>query len=328
MCRRTLAVVFASIVVGFAAPGCHDSQPEQPTPGRPAAPPRAPLPAPPAPELNGYQEVAANDYQVADQYVAFQTPDGLTCRIGSSIGCDGAIHGTLAPANEVVLNGTPAVAGGRVEPSGFRQTAQPRFAAPPGAPPKLLPPRHKIVYQGTQCAVDSGAITVCAHGSPPVSWFVLSPTRSGIGPRIANLPPKFPDPHDFVVDEQSYTVGSGGRNIFPYFTVASGLTCNISVFSGGAVGCDGPLPGMAEADSEIYIDLSGRRVGMRTTDTPRFTTHGTIKQLPAWHRIDYTYETFTTCLAGGDGGVACYAQSPDHPRGFVVSAHSAWTFGD
>ena len=67
---------------------------------------------------------------------------------------------------------------------------------------------------------------------------------------------------------------------------------------------------------------------MRATDQPRFTTHGTIKRLPAWHRIDYTYETFTTCLAGSDGGVACYAQLPDHSKGFVVSAHSAWIFGD
>ena len=46
-----------------------------------------------------------------------------------------------------------------------------------------------------------------------------------------------------------------------------------------------------------------RRHARRPTK-PRFTTHGTIKRLPAWHRIDYTYETFTTCLAGSDGGVA------------------------
>lgn len=320
------AVVTAVGVACLA--GCQAPAPDRPAPGRPSAPARPALPAPPAPDLNGYPAVVADDYQVADQYVAFQTPDGLTCRIGSGVGCDGAIRGTLAPANEVVLNGTLSPAAAEVEPDGFHQTSHPRFAAPPGGPAKPLPPRHKIVYQDMQCAVDSGAITMCTRGSPAVSWFVLSPARSGIGPRIAGLPPKFPDPHDFVVDEQSYIVGSGGRNIFPYFTVASGLTCSIGVFSGGAFGCDGPLPGMTEADNEIFVDLSARRAGMRTTDRPRFTTHGTVKKLPAWHRIDYSYETFTTCLATGDGGVACYAQSPDHPRGFVVSAHSAWTFGD
>jgi hypothetical protein len=331
MRRQMFTVVTAMAVVGLVAAGCDSTTPDRPTPGRPsAAPPLAP-PAPPAPDLNCYPAVAADDYQLIDQqdqYLAFRTPDGLTCRIGPVIGCDGTIGGTLAPANEVVLNGTAPPAAVEVEPDGFHQTARPRFALPAGRTGKLLPPRHKIVYKDLQCAVDIGGITMCTRGWPLNGWFVLSPHRSAIGPRVADLPPKFPDPHDFVVDEQSYGVGSGTKIVFPYFTVASGLTCNIKVFSGGAFGCDGALPGIPEADNEIYVDLSARQVGMRATDQPRFTTHGTIKPLAAWHRIDYTYETFTTCLAGSDGGVACYAQLPDHPKGFVVSAHSAWTFGD
>ncbi len=330
MRRQMLAVVTAMVVACIAA-GCHSTTPDRPAPGRPSAAPRLVLSAPPAPDFSGYPEVAADEYRVADQdvgYVAFQTPDGLTCRIGSEIGCDGPIRGTLAPANEVVLNGSPAPAAVAVEPDGFRHTSRPRFAPPPGSAAKLLPPRHRIVSNDLQCAVAPGAVTMCTHGRPLTSWFVLSPNRSGIGPRVAGLPTRFPDPHDFVVDEQSYTVGSGSRNMFPYFTVASGLTCNIGVFSGGAFGCDGPMPGMTEADNEIFVDLSARQSGMRTTDRPRFTTSGPVKRLPAWHRIDYTYETLTTCLATSDDGVACYAQLPDHPKGFVVSGHSAWTFGD
>jgi hypothetical protein len=329
MRRQKFAIVTAMAAACLAAAGCDSTTPDWSAPGRPSAAPRMAPPAPPAPDLNSYPEVAAADYQVTDQQdrdLAFQTPDGLTCRVGPSIGCDGAIRGTLAPANEIVLNGTAPPAA--VEPDGFHRTARPRFAPPAGSKAKLLPPRHKIVYKDLQCAVDTGAITVCTRGLPLTGWFVLSPHGSAIGPRVAGLPPKFPDPHDFVVDEQSYAVGPGTKRAFPYFTVASGLTCNIKVFSGGAFGCDGALPGIPEADNEIYVNLSGRQAGMRATDQPRFTTHATIKRLPAWHRIDYTEETFTTCLAGSDGGVACYARLPDRAMGFVVSAHSAWTFGD
>jgi hypothetical protein len=331
MRRQMLALVTAMAVTCLSAAACDSAMPERPAPGPPSVTPRLALPAPPAPLLNGYPEVAADDYRAGDRDVqswAFETPDGLTCRIGPEIGCDGVIHGTLAPANEVVLNGSRAAAAVDVEPDGFRQTSRPRFAPPPGSPAKLLPPRHRIIVNDLQCAVDTGAITVCTRGQPNTSWFVLSPNRSGIGPRVAGLPPRFPDPHDFVVDEQDYTVGSKSPPMFPYFTVASGLTCEIGVFHGGVFGCDGPLPGMTEADNEIFVDLTAHQAGMRTTDSPRFTTHGPVRRLPTWHRLDYTHDTVTTCLASSDGGVACYAQLPGHPKGFVVSAHSAWTFGD
>lgn len=315
MHRQVRTVVSALAVVCLAAAGCGSAPVDRPTRRRASPTPRLTLPATPAPDLSGYPQVVAADYQVSDRYLAFATPDGLTCRIGPEIGCDGPIRGTPAPANEVVLNGTaPPVAVG-VEPDGFHQTSQPRFVPVAGGAARRLPPRHKIVNQDLQCAVDTGAVTLCTRGSPPAGWFVLSPARSGIGPRIAGLPPKFPDPHDFVVDEPGQ----------PHFSVGSGLICGVS---GGALGCDGSLPGIPDADNEIYVDLPAHRTGMRRADKPRFTTLGTITRLPAWHRVDYTGTPFTTCVAGAEGGVACFAQLPDHPWGFVVTAHSAWTFGD
>jgi hypothetical protein len=330
--RRRLFAVAA--VAGLVLVGC---QPQAPLGAMPDQPTHAPslvklAPPPPAPDLRDYAEVPADDYLATEQYeryVSFQTPDGLTCRIGGVVGCDGALHGTPVPANEVELFGHPPRVI-QVEPDGFLLTSKPQFTGPAGGPAKALPVGHKIVFGGFQCAAATGAITLCVRGSPPASWFVLSPKHSGIGPRSASLPARFPDPHDFVIDDQPYTVGSGPRNPFPFFTVASGLTCKIEIFSGGAFGCDGPLPGAPQGENEIYVDLSGRQVGMRKADSPRFKTPtypGAIRQLPAQHRIDYTYETYCTCLATSDGGVGCFAEIQGHPRGFMVSSHSAWTFG-
>jgi hypothetical protein len=332
MRRCTLAAM--ATVTGLLIAGCQPPAPDGVTPGHRAhAPTLVKLaPPPPAPDLSRYAQVSADDYLVTEQYeqyVSFQTPDGLICRIESVAGCDGALHGTPAPANEVELYGHPPQAF-QVEPDAFRHTSKPQFTGPAGSPAKALPVGHKIVYNDFQCAAETGAITMCTRGSPPASWFVLSPAHSGIGPRNAGLPARFPDPHDFVIDDHRYTVGSGPRNPFPFFTVASGLTCKIEIFSGGAFGCDGPLPGAPEGENEIYVDLSGRQVGMRKTDSPRFKTPtypGTIRQLPAQHRIDYTYETDCTCVATSDGGVACSADKQGRFQGFVVSAHSAWTFG-
>jgi hypothetical protein len=337
--RRRMFTLATLVLAGvLALVGCESQAPDLATPGhRRHAPTMVRLaPPPPAPDLGRYTEVSADDYLITEQdtdYVSFQTPDGLTCRIGGTAGCDGALHGTPAPANEVELFGHPPAAV-EVEPDVFRQTAKPHFTehtGPGGSTPKTLPVGRKIVFGDFQCAVAAGAITMCIRGSPAASWFVLSPERSGIGPRGAGLPARFPDPHDFVVNDQSFIVGSGPRNPFPFFTVASGLTCEIEIFSGGAFGCDGPLPGAPEGENEIYVDFSPRQIGMRKTDSPRFTTPtytGTIRVLPAMHRLDYTYETYTTCLATADGGVACVADWQHHPQGFVVSSHAAWTFGD
>jgi hypothetical protein len=316
---RLFAVAMAA---GLVLAGCQQRAPDAPMLGeRTREPSLVKLaPPPPAPNLGGYVGVPADDYLVTDQYeryVSFQTPDGLTCRIEATAGCDGPVHGTPAPANEVALGG-------------FAHTSKPQFAGPAGGPAKALPVGHKIVFGDFQCAAASGAITMCTRGSPPAGWFVLSPTVSGIGPRNPGLPARFPDPHDFVIDENNYGFGPSPMSMFPYFTVASGLTCKIGIFSGGEVGCDGPLPGAPDGENEIYVDFSGRQVGMRRTDSPRFKTPGvpgTIRQLPAQHRIDYTYERDCTCLASSDGGVGCIADIQDQPRGFVVSSHAAWTFG-
>jgi hypothetical protein len=83
-------------------------------------------PPPPAPNLGGYVEVPSDDYLVTEQYeqyVSFQTPDGLTCRIEATAGCDGPLHGTPAPANEVALGG-------------FIHTSKPQFTGPAGSPAK------------------------------------------------------------------------------------------------------------------------------------------------------------------------------------------------
>ncbi|MBV9722661.1 MAG: hypothetical protein JO082_12195 [Mycobacterium sp.] len=336
MRRATLVMVAALVLVG-----CQPESPDLATPRHrrhwPASVQLAP--PPPAPDLGRYAEVSPDDYLVTEQYtqyVSFRTPDGLTCRIeaieatDAAAGCDGGLHGTPVPANEVELYGHPPAAL-QVEPDAFRRTSKPRFTAPAGASPaKTLPVGHKIVFGDFQCATAPGAITLCTRGSPVPGWFVLSPARSGIGPRSASLPTRFPDPHDFVISDQSYLVGSGARNLFPLFTVASGLKCKIEIFSGGAFGCDGPLPGAPDGENEIYVDISSSQVGMRKTDSPRFTTPaypGTIRQLPPMGRIDYTYETYCTCLATSDGGVACSADRHGRVQGFVVSAHAAWTFG-
>lgn len=333
MRRLTLVMALVALVGGALVVVRHHLQPAR------HAVPRsvAPIPPPPTPDLSGYAEVPVDDYFVDDQhlhlrYVYFRTPDGLVCWISGTAGCNGTLRGTPAPANAVELSNHGQIAD-VVEFSAFHQRSRPSgpavgFKLPDDA--KTLPVGHKLVYGDFQCATGAGETTMCSHGSPAQVWFVLSPNHSGIGPRTPGLPDKFPEPHDFVVDDQSYTTGSGGKNMFPYFTLASGLICHIRFFSGGALGCDGPLPGTSHRENEIYVDMTERQIGMRKTDFARFGTPpfpDKVRQLPARHRINYTYETYCTCMATTDGGVACYAGTARNRSGFVVSADSAWTFG-
>jgi hypothetical protein len=291
-------------------------------------------PPPPAPDLSGYAQVPTEDYEFSmpdgSPYVSFRTPDGLICKIDYAAGCDGSLNGTAAVANEVELWSTPD-SGGEVEPDGFSLTSHPQFVPPEGSSLNTLPEGHKIAFRDFQCAAGAGAVIMCVRDSPATGWFVLSPQHSGIGPPIAGLPDRFPDPHEFVLDYGPYPARPEFKNMFPVFTVASGLVCEIRIFSGGAVRCDGPLPGVQHGENEIFIDLSARpqQVGMRKTDPPEVPAYlpKNVRQMPIQHRLDYTYETFATCLATGDGGVACYVQTPDQLRGFVVSSDSAWTFG-
>ena len=97
--------------------------------------------------------------------------------------------------------------------------------------------------------------------------------------------------------EQLYqAVGTGRKNMFPVFTVEGGLTCAIVIFSGGEIGCDGPLPGVTGGENEIFAQLPGT-TGIRRTEKPKFSTPaypGQIKQLPVGHRVN---GIGATCMA-------------------------------
>ena len=278
--------------------------------------------APAQPDLRGYTAVAPEDYFAGGGVgLYFQTPDGLTCGIipgRNSVGCDGAIPGLPVSATEVVLTADS-------EARGFHQTSVLQYLPPGGTTPRLLPVGHKIAYLDYECAVGAGSETICIKGSPPAHWFVLSPEGSAVGPRTEGLPENFPDPNDFVVGPQSYIVGAGAKNLFPVFTVGDGLTCEIALFSGGEIGCDGELPGVAGGASEIFVQLPGD-AGIRTTDNPKYNTPqypGPVLQLPPHHRVS---EMGGTCMAAADGGVACYGSLAGTTSGFVVSPAGTWTF--
>lgn len=278
--------------------------------------------APAVPDLSGYAEVSPNGY-LDDSGVAvyFRTPDGLSCAIRPSTyiaGCDGALPGAPPDANEIALAPDTSL-------GGYRQTANPQFTRPGTTAPAVLPVGQKIVFQDYECAVGAGSVTMCTKGTPPAQWLVLSPSGSGIGPRTEGLPDNVPDPSDFVLSDESYVVGAGAKNMFPTFTVGTGLTCKIAMYSGGQIGCDGPLPGVTGGENEIFAELPGE-VGLRKTNTPTFSTPaypGPIRRLPPGHRVT---ELGGTCMAT-DGGVACYGDMAGHSQGFVVSPGGTWTFG-
>jgi hypothetical protein len=299
---RVWAVVLAVLALMAGAVGLGQATPEQPN-------------------LSGYAEVAVPDY-LHDGAVYFHTPDGLSCALRPSTyiaGCDGALPAAPPGANEIALAPDTAL-------GGYRQTANPQFGMPGGTQPRELPVGHKIVYEDYECAVDVGAVTMCTKAAPTAKWFVLSPAGSGLGPRTAGLPDNVPDPNDFVVGDESYVVGSGAKNLFPLFIVGNGLTCKIAMYSGGEIGCDGPLPGLTGGQNEIFAQLPGD-VGMRKTDTPHYSTPaypGPIRRLPAQHRVT---EMGGTCMATPDGGVACYGTIAGATQGFVVSPGATFTFG-
>jgi hypothetical protein len=276
---------------------------------------------PDAPDLGGYQQTSAEPYTFADG-AYFQTPGGLLCAIRPAqgrAGCDGTLPGAPAGANEIVLAADQPG-------SGLRATDSRQFVKSTGPAAAVLPAGHKIVVADFECAVGDGPNTVCTKGTPAAQWMQIGPSGATVGPATPGLPAGFPDPKDFVVSDQSYVVGAGPKNIFPVFTVSGGLTCKMAMFSGGEIGCDGKLPGINTGDDEVYVQLPGA-VGTRKAGNPPFgqpAYPGTIKQLPAGHRID-SYGA--TCMATTDGGTACYGAVGGPPQGFAVTSSATTTFG-
>ncbi len=283
--------------------------------------------APEVPDLSGYPAVASDAY-VDGGEVYFQTPDGLLCAIRPAqgmAGCDGPLPGAPAGANEIALAADQSQ-------RGLRATANPLFVKPSGAAAAELPAGHKIVFADFECAVTDGARrqTLCAKGTPPEQWLVIAPSGTGVGPRTAGLPPGFPDPIDYLVGDESYVVGSGAKNMFPVFTVGGGLTCKMSMFSGGQIGCDTTRSCDASRSRQrrrrgLSRSCPGRSGPVKRA-SPRFATPtypGPVKQLPTGHRID-SYGA--TCMAT-DGGVACFGAVAGPPQGFQVTAEETTTFG-
>ena len=208
---------------------------------------------------------------------------------------------------------------------GLRATSNKQFVKSTGAAAPVLPAGRKIVVGDMECAAADAATTLCTKGTPAAAWFVVKPGAVEIGPRTAGLPPGYPDPNDFVVGDESYTVGDGAKNVFPAFTVANGLSCRMVLFSGGEIGCNGTLPGVKQGYDEVYVQLPGT-AGVRLAGNPPISTptySGTVKQLPAGRRID-AYGA--TCMALTDGGVACFGATGGPPQGFWVSAQKTTTF--
>ena len=298
------ALIVLAVLIGVVVPSTAPAGAEPPT----------------MPDLRDYAALAPDGFVVGN-VVYFQTPDGLRCAIQpdrGAAGCDGRLSGTPNGVNEIVLAAD-------VYARGLRATANPSFGKPSGDAAPVLREGQKIVFADFECAVGPGPLTACTKGSPATQWMVVSPAGTGIGPETQGLPPGFPDPNDFVVSDDTYVVGAGAKNMFPIFTVGGGLTCSIVVYSGGEIGCDGPLPGVTGGENEVFTQLPGT-TGTRRTDSPKFNTPaypGPIKQLPVGFRVN---GIGSTCMAIA-GGAACIGTLAGATQGFEVSSAGVSTFG-
>jgi hypothetical protein len=277
--------------------------------------------APAAPDMSGYQQMPVDQFFDTSAGLAyFKTPDGLSCSIGpQAAGCDGPLPGAPAGANEIAVSESQTTRAMRI-------TSTPAYVRLSGPAAQVLPAGHKIAFSDFECAVGEGSVTACVQNAPTSRWMVISPSGTGIGPRLEGLPADFPDPNEFVIGDESYTTGNGAKNIFPVFTVANGLACKMSMYSGGRIGCDGKLPGVSNGDNEVYAEIPGP-VGTRKADNPPFsapTYPGPVRQLPAGRRVD-SYGA--TCMATDGGGVACYGGFSGRWQGFMVTAEKTSTFG-
>lgn len=272
------------------------------------------------PDLSGFATVSTYPFVMGNE-VYFQTPDGLLCAIQptrGAAGCDGRLPGAADEVDEIALSPD-------VSTRGLLATANHRFVKSTGNAAPLLREGQKIVFEDFECAVGAGSFTACVKGQPASQWMVVSPKGTGIGPKTDGLPPGFPDPNDFVVGDETYIVGQGAKNLFPVFTVEGGLTCSIVVFSGGEIGCNGPLPGVTGGENEVFAQLPGA-TGIRRTDAQKFKTPaypGPVKQLPVGHRV---HGIGSVCMAL-PGGVACTGTVAGATHGFVVTPTGVSTFG-
>ena len=276
--------------------------------------------APAVPDLSGFQSTPYDPYLASDEVVYFKTPDGLQCAMVPQqhmAGCAGTLPGAPAGANSIAFSPNDSE-------RGMRATNSPGMVKPGGGSAAVLPVGQKIIYQDIECAVGEGHVTQCTQGTPPQQWLVISPDGSGIGPPTAGLPAGYPDPNDFVRTEESYVPGEGPKNIFPVFTVAGGLTCKISTYSGGQISCGGKLPGVTNGDDEVYVELAGAAGTRKADGLPKPTYPGPVRQLPAGKKIS-SYGA--SCMALTDGGVACFGAAGGGPQGFLVTSTATTTFG-
>lgn len=281
---------------------------------------RARADAPAAPDLSGFTTVSTYPYVMGNE-LYFQTPDGLLCSIQparGAAGCDGRVPGAPAEVDEIALSSDAST-------RGLLATANHRFVKSTGNAAPLLREGQKIVFGDFECAVGADSFTACTKGQPVAQWMVVSPKGTAVGPATPGLPPGFPDPNEFILGDETYIVGQGAKNLFPVFTVDGGLTCSIVVFSGGELGCDGPLPFVFGGENEVYAQLPGAS-GIRRTDAPKFATPrypGPVKKLPVGHRV---HGSDSICMAIY-GGVACVAMFNGATHGFEVTPSGVSTFG-
>jgi hypothetical protein len=276
--------------------------------------------APSVPDLSGFQATPYEPYLASDEVVYFKTPDGLQCAMVPQqhmAGCSGTLPGAPVGANSIAFSPNDT---GR----GLQVTNNAGTVRPGAGSAAVLPVGRKIVYQDIECGVGEGRVTQCTQGSPPQQWLVIGPNGTGIGPPTAGLPVDYPDPNDFVRTEDSYVPGEGAKNIFPVFTVARGLTCKMSIYSGGQIFCGGKLSGVTNGDDEVYVELAGAAGTRKAQGLPKPTYPGPVRQLPAGRKIS-TYGS--TCMALDDGGVACFGAAGSGPQGFLVTSTTTTTFG-
>ncbi len=161
-----------------------------------------------------------------------------------------------------------------------------------------------------------------------MQWMVISAERTGIGPATEGLPPGFPRSQRFHRRRRRLRRRYGGaeEHVSGLHRRGGGLTCSIVTFSGGEIGCNGPLPGgVSGGENEIFAQLPGT-TGIRRTDNPKFSTPdypGQVRQLPVGNRVN---GIGGICMAI-PGGVACYGALADQVQGFEVSATETSTFG-